>query len=143
VVCMDSVYGYVFMAMCMDVGLWVCMDVFLDVWMCFWLCVYGYGYVFVAMCMDIGSRSSARPGSSISGLTSPWGPFPLPLGLTLPRGPFQQLLGLTPPRGPFQHNPFHNPWDLLLHEAHLDDSSNFSNFSSTKMEKFAPVCSVE
>jgi hypothetical protein len=43
------------------------------VWMygCVWLRVYGYGYVFVAMCMDIGSRSSARPGSSISGLTSP------------------------------------------------------------------------
>jgi hypothetical protein len=90
-------YGCVFMAMCMDVGLWVCMDVFLDVWMCFWLCVYGYGYEFVAMCMDIGSRSSTRPGSSISGLTSPWDPFPSLLGLTLPRGPFQQILGLILP----------------------------------------------
>jgi hypothetical protein len=86
---------YVFMAMCMDVFMV----------MCFWMCIYGYvfldgcmdvlygwamcmdigcvcGYVFLdmdvflAMCMDIGSRSSARPGSSISGLTSPWGPFP-------------------------------------------------------------------
>jgi hypothetical protein len=70
-----SVYGYVFMAMdiCLDVDSRVCMDVCLDVWLCFWMygCVYGYGYVFVAMCMDIGSRSSARPGSSISGLTSP------------------------------------------------------------------------
>jgi hypothetical protein len=141
-----------------------------------WMCVYGY--VFMAMCMDIGSRSFARPDSSMSGLTSPWGPFLLPLGLTPSRGPFQQILGLTPPRGPFllslgltpSRGPFQQifgtysstrpistkPWDLLLHEAHfskyrdlllyeahLDDSSNFSNFSSTKMEKFAPVCSVE
>jgi hypothetical protein len=77
---MGSVYGYVFMATGMGID---CMDVRLDVWLCFWvygcvwLRVYGYGYVFVAMCMDIGSRSSARPGSSISGLTSPWGPFSL------------------------------------------------------------------
>ena len=34
---MDSVYGYVFMAMCMD--------------MCLRICVYGY--VFMAMCMDM------------------------------------------------------------------------------------------
>jgi hypothetical protein len=38
---------------------------------------------------------------------------------------------------------FHYHWVLLLHEVHLDGSSNFSNFSPTKMEKFAPVCSVE
>jgi hypothetical protein len=37
---------------------------------------------------------------------------------------------------------FNKFWDLLLREAHLDDSSNFSNFPPTKMEKFAPVCSV-
>ena len=37
-------------------------------------------------------------------------------------------------------------WDLLFHEAHFSkfrDSSNFSNFPPSKMEKFAPVCSVE
>ena len=34
-------------------------------------------------------------------------------------------------------------WDLLLHEAHLGDSSSFSNFPPSKMENFAPVCSVK
>ena len=61
--------GFVFMAMCMTMCLWLLVYGFVWTyfWMygcVFWLCVYGYGYVFVALCMGIGSRSSARPGSS-------------------------------------------------------------------------------
>ena len=34
-------------------------------------------------------------------------------------------------------------WDLLLPEAHLDDSLNFSNFPQKNGKNFAPVCNVE
>jgi hypothetical protein len=139
------VYGYVFM----DVGLWVRMGAFLDVWLCFLLCVYGYGYVFVAMCMGIGSRSSARPGSINIGAYLSLGPVSANPGtysfskfwdLLLHEAHFSNFWDLLLREAHFYP---HNLWDLLLHEAHLDDSSNFSNFSPTKMEKFAPVCSVE
>ena len=72
------------------------------------LCVASVWIVFMAMCldcmgicMDIGSRSSARPGSTTSGLTPPRGPAQQTLGLTPSRGPFQQLLSLIPSRDPF------------------------------------------
>jgi hypothetical protein len=147
IVYMDSVYGYVFMAMCMDVCLWLCvwMSIYGFVWMCFWMygCVFGYVFMAMAMCLWL----------------CVW-----ILGLDPPRGPVHQYRGLLLLGARFHYHwdslfheahfsnfwdlllheaHFHNPWDLLLHEVHLDDSSNFSDFSSTKMEKFAPVCSVE
>jgi hypothetical protein len=81
--------------------------------MCLGMCL---GYVF-GLCVWVPGLDPPRGlVQQISGLTSPWGLFPTLLGPS---------------------------WDLLFHEAHLNDSSNFSNFSPTKMEKFAPVCSVE
>jgi hypothetical protein len=76
-------YGYVFMAMCMDE--------FMDMYL--WLCIYGYGYgcvyghVFMVMylwlCVWVSGLDSPRgPVRQISGLTSPWSPFPSSLGLT-------------------------------------------------------------
>jgi hypothetical protein len=125
------VYGHVYGCMFMDVCLWMCLGMCLGLHL--WLCVWVSG-------LD-PPRGLVQ---QISGLTSPWGPFPSSLGLTPPRGPFRQILGLTPPRGPFLTPPRNFGFSqILLHEAHLDDSSNFSNFSPTKMEKFAPVCSVE
>jgi hypothetical protein len=140
-----SVYGYVFMAMaiCLDVDSRVCMGMF----------VYGCvsGYVFGVMCMDIGSRSSARPGSINIGAYLSLGPvfiiigtysFTRPVSINIGTysftrpisanpgsysftRPISSLSGLTSSRGPFQRN----LWVLLLHEAHLDDSPDFSNFS--------------
>jgi hypothetical protein len=134
----DYVYGCWFMVMCF----WMYGCIFGYVygyWMCLWLCVSGCMDVFLAMCMDIGSRSPARPGSSISGLTPPWGPFPLPLGLTLPRGPFQQILGLTPPRGPFPQSLGLTPSRGLFRMT----LRIFPIFLRQKWKNFAPVCSVE
>jgi hypothetical protein len=107
---MDSICGYVFMAMCMDMCLWI---VFMDIglWVRMGMCL---GYVFGLYVWVPGLDLPRGLVQQIPGLTSPWGPFPPFLGLTPPRGPFPQFLGLTPPRGPF-----HNPWVLLLHEAHF------------------------
>jgi hypothetical protein len=150
--CIYDIHGLwlVFVVMC----LWIC------VWMCLWACIYGFGFVWAS-----GLDPSRGLVQQILGLTSPWGLLSSLLGITPPRGPFQQFLGLTPPRGPFQQifgtysftrpisaifgtysstRPISaNLWDLLLHEAHFSKSLNFSNFPLSKMEKFAPVCSVE
>jgi hypothetical protein len=69
--------------------------------------VYGYVYGCVwvcvwVMCMDTGSRSSARPGS-------------INVGAYLSLGPVSIIIGT-----------------YSLHEARLNDSPNFSNFSRQK-----------
>jgi hypothetical protein len=130
---MDSVCGYVYMAMCMDmclwiVFLWVCMDMFLDVWMCVYGYVYGYRVLISceAWFINVGAYLSLGPVSVIIGIYSSVRPISTNIGTYSSTRPIST-----------------KPWDLPLHEAHLDDSSNFFNFSSTRMEKFAPVCSVE
>jgi hypothetical protein len=134
---MDSICGYVFMAMCMDmclwivfmdVFLWVCMGMFLDVWMCVYGYVYGYRVLISreAWFINVGAYLSLGPVSVIIGIYSSVRPISANIGTYSSTRPIST-----------------KPWDLLLHEAHLDDSSNFFNFSSTRMEKFAPVCSVE
>ena len=131
---MDSICGYVFMAMCMDVFMdmylrvcisgfvfmAMCMDVLMD--MCLGMCLG----LCLAMCMAIGSRFFARPGSTNIGAYLSLGPFSTINGTYSSTRPISTIfLGLTPLRGPLQ--PFF--WVLLLHEAHLDVSSNFSDFS--------------
>ena len=125
------VYGCVFMAMC----LWVCMDVFLDVWMCFWLWVRGYVYGYrVSILREV--QFIKYRGLPLLGACFHFHNFWISL---------------------LHEAHFHNPWDLLLHEAHFSNfwgltpprgpfpqfSLNFSTFPPSKMEKFAPVCSVE
>jgi hypothetical protein len=112
IVYMDSVYGYVFMAMCMDVCLWVCMDVFLCV--CFWLCVYGYGYVYGywvsilrearfinigaylslgPVSITIGTHSSTRPISANFGTYSSTRPISANFGTYSSTRPISTILG--------------------------------------------------
>jgi hypothetical protein len=120
----DCVYGCVFMGLYGYVS--GCMDV------CLWLCVYGYVYGYrvlisrEAWFINVGAYLSLGPVSVIIGIYSSVRPISANIGTYSSTRPIST-----------------KPWDLLLHEAHLDDSSNFFNFSSTRMEKFAPVCSVE
>jgi hypothetical protein len=109
-------------------------------WLCVWMYVYGCVRVcFWVMCLDTGSRSSARPGSINIGAYLSLGPVSIIIGTySLLEAHFHHHWDLLSSRGPFHHH-----WDLLLHEAHLNDSPNFLQFFSTKMEKFAPVCSVK
>ena len=123
------VYGHVFM----DLGFWMCLGMcfWLSVWMClgmcFWLCVW------------------------LSGLDPPRGPVQQYRGFPLFGARFHHHWDLLLHEAHFSRfwdlllHEAHSSksWVLLLHEAHLDDSPNFSTFSLTKMEKFAPVCSVE
>ena len=126
---LDSIYGYVFIAMCMD----VVMDMYL--WLA--MCMDVFGYVFLAMGMDVSGYVYAY----VYGYRV----------LILREARFNKYRGLPFLGAHFQHHwdllfhetHFNKFWVLLLHEAHLDDSSNFFRFFPIKMEKFAPVCSVE
>jgi hypothetical protein len=83
------------------------MDVCLG--MCLGMCL---GYVF-GLCVWIPGLDPPRGLVQLtSGLTSPWGLFPSSLGLTRFSRPVSIIVGT---------------YSLL--EAHLNDSSNFSNFS--------------
>ena len=87
----------------------------------------------------IGSYSFTKPISTNFGTYSSTRPISANFGTYSSTRPISyQILGLTPHE--VHYGKF---WDLLLHEAYLGDSSNFSNFPLLKMEKFAPVCSVE
>ena len=123
---MDSICGYVFMAMCMDVFMdmylrvcisgfvFMAMCLWLYVWMCLWTCVWVCVWVCVWLCVWLSGLDSSRgPVQQISGLTSPWGPSPPLTGLTLPRGPFQPFF-----------------WVLLLYEAHFNHF--FGSYSLTR-----------
>ena len=156
-ICMD-----VFLAMCLWLCVWMCLG------MCFWLCVMD---VFLAMCMDLyGYRVLVLrmtwfnkhrglpllgPVSIIIGTYS----FTRPISikswvLLLYEAHFDKFWDLL-----LHETHFSKFWDLLFHEAYFSkfwvllfyethfskfwDSSNFSNFPPSKMEKFASVCSVE
>ena len=123
---MDSICGYVFLDLCidvfMDMYLGACISGFVFMAMCIWVCLG----MCLATCMAIESRFSARPNSTN-------------IGAYLSLGPFSSINGTYSSTRPIS-TIF---WVLFLHEAHLDDSSNFFDFSQQKMEKFAPVCSVE
>jgi hypothetical protein len=112
-------YGYVSMAMCME--------------------VFGhvFGYVFGVMCMDTGSRSSARPGSINIGAYLSLGPVFIIIGTySFLEAHFHNLWVLL-----LHEVHFSKFWDLLLHEACLNDPPDFSNFSWQKWKNL-PQCAV-
>ena len=140
---MDSICGYVFMAMCMDVFMDMCLRIWVSGFV-LWLCVYGYVYGCVWVCVSgyvYGYRVSILRETRFNKYR----------GLPLLGARFHHYRDLLSHEAHFNkfwvlllHEAHFNKfWVLRLHEAHLDDSSNFSDFFSTKMEKFAPVCSVE
>jgi hypothetical protein len=142
IVYMDSVYGLVFMTMCMDVWIWLCvsgcMDVFLAmcmdigcvcgyvygyVWMYFWLCVYGWMYGCMAMCMDVGcvcgyvflDMGIDPPRGLVHGywVLDPCEARFINIGAYLSLRPVSiNPLGLTLPRGPFHS--FTRPISIIL-----------------------------
>ena len=112
------VYGHVFTGL----YFWICIYGYVFMAMCIWVCLG----MCLATCMAIESRFSARPNSTNIGAYLSLGPFSTINGTYSSTRPISTIF-----------------WVLFLHEAHLDDSSNFSDFSQQKMEKFAPVCSVE
>jgi hypothetical protein len=81
-------------------------------WLCVWICVWICVWMCLGMCMDTGSRPSARPGS-------------INIGAYLSLGPVSILIGTYS----LLEARFYHHWVLLLHEARLNDSPNFSNFS--------------
>jgi hypothetical protein len=107
-------YGYVFMAMCMDV--------FMDMYL--WLCIYGY--VFVVMCMGIGSRSSVRPGSTDIGAYLSLGPVLTIFGACSFTRPISTILGTYSSTRPISAN-------FGTYSSTRPISAIFGTYSSTRL----------
>jgi hypothetical protein len=111
------------------------MDVFMDMYLWIWVSGFVLWMVFfvlwtcMGMCLDLyGHRVSILREAGFNKYR----------GLPLLGARFHHYWDLL-----LDEAHFSKSWVLLLHEAHLDGFSNFSHFPLTKMEKFAPIWSVE